>query len=133
LSLKIKSRTAILAVGCLVIAVTSPFWAEELQAQVYILFSPSVSIDICEADQSGVVHIGGKVGEDNRVGEAVFLSRGNRNQNVATVLGNGTFEGITQSGLAFPGQTLTIGIRAAGAEGTLMSACEVRKATGPVN
>lgn len=117
--------TVVVAVGCLVLAVGWPGWREELRAQGYTLFAPVVSIDICELDQAGSVRVGGKLGEDGRAGEAVFVSRGNRNQIVAAVLGDGTFEGVTAPGFAQPGQKVTVAIRKSGGEGALMAACEL--------
>jgi hypothetical protein len=123
-------RTAIVVVAgvCLVLALGWTGWREELRAQVYTLFSPTISIDICEADQTGVVHIGGKVGEDGRIGELVFVSRGNANQSVGSVMGTGTFEGTTVPGFARPGDNVTVGIRKTGGEGTLMAMCQLATA-----
>lgn len=105
------------AVLCVSLALLWPSWRDELRAQGYTLFSPSLTIDICEVDQAGGVKIGGKVGEDARIGESVFVSRGNQNQSVAAVLSDGTFEGSTSAGFAVVGQEVTVEIRPVGGSG----------------
>jgi len=114
------------ALGCLGLVFVWPGLQQELRAQAYTLFGPTISIDICEVDTTGVVHIGGKLGQDGRAGEPVSVSRGNRNQMVATVFDNGTFEGTTTPGFASSGNNITIGIRKAGGQGTLMSSCQLQ-------
>lgn len=115
------------ALGCLALAFVWPGLQQELRAQGYLLFAPTISIDICEVDQAGAVHVGGKLGEDGRTGEPVFVSRGNRNQSVASVGDDGTFEGSTDPGFGQRGQNITIGIRKADGQGTLMSSCQLVK------
>src|SRR5215469_8079151 len=74
---KLKTALGIsCALACLALAFFWPGLQRELGAQSYLLFAPTISIDICEADLVGVVHIGGKLGEDGRKGEPVFVSRG---------------------------------------------------------
>jgi hypothetical protein len=111
------------ALGCLPLAFFWPGLQQELHAQSYVLFGPTISVDICEVDQTGSVHVGGKLGEDGRSGEPVSVSRGSRNQSVASIGSDGTFEGTTGAGFGLPGQNITIGIRKSGGEGTLMSSC----------
>ena len=123
---KLKTVVAVsCALGCLALAFVWPGLQQELRAQGYVLFAPTISIDICEVDQTGTVHIGGKLGEDGRSGEPVSVSRGSRNQSVAAVGDDGTFEGTTAPAFGQPGQNVTIGIRKAGGEGTLMSSCQL--------
>jgi hypothetical protein len=117
------------ALACLALAYFWPGLQRELGAQNYILFAPTISIDICEVNQVGAIHVGGKLGEDGRRGEPVFVSRGNRNQNVTNILIDGTFEGTTAPGFGQRGQNITIGIRKAGGLGTLMSSCQLTQAT----
>ena len=116
------------ALACLALAFLWPGLQRELGAQSYLLFAPTISIDICEVDQVGAVHVGGKLGEDGRKGEPVFVSRGSRNQSVADVSSDGTFEGTTAPSFAQHGQNITIGIRKAGGQGTLMSSCQLTQA-----
>jgi hypothetical protein len=113
------------ALACLALAFVWPGLQRELRAQGYVLFSPTISIDICEVDRTGAVHVGGKLGEDGRRGEPVFVSRGNQNQSVATVGVDGTFEGTSSPGFGQRGQNITIGIRKEGGHGTLMSSCQL--------
>jgi len=129
LSGKLKTVLGIsCAVACLALAFVWPGLQKELGAQNYILFAPTISIDICEVNQVGAVHVGGKLGEDGRNGAPVFVSRGNRNQSVADVASDGTFEGTTEPGFGQHGQSITIGIRKAGGQGTLMSSCQLTQA-----
>jgi hypothetical protein len=116
--------------ACLALVVLFPGWREELRAQVYTLFGPSITIDICEVDNAGVVRVGGRLGEDSRIGEPVFVSRGNQNQSVGVVMGNGTFEGATSPGFGAPGQIVTVGVRVTGGQGTLMSTCQLGSGVG---
>jgi hypothetical protein len=116
------------ALACLALAFFWPGLQRELGAQSYLLFAPTISIDICEVNQVGSVHVGGKLGEDGRQGDPVFVSRGSRNQSVADVASDGTFEGITTPGFGLIGQNVTIGIRKAGGLGTLMSSCQLTQA-----
>jgi hypothetical protein len=116
------------ALACLALAFFWPGLQRELGAQSYLLLAPTISIDICEVNQVGSVHVGGKLGEDGRQGQPVFVSRGNRNQSVADVASDGTFEGTTMPGFAQQGQNITIGIRNAGGLGTLMSSCQLTQA-----
>jgi len=116
------------ALACVALAFVWPGLQKELGAQNYILFAPTISIDICDVNQVGAVHIGGKLGEDGRTGQPVFVSRGNRNQGVADVANDGTFEGTTAPGFGQRGQNVTIGIRKAGGQGTLMSSCQLAQA-----
>ena len=116
--------------ACLALVILFPGWREELRAQVYTLFGPSLTLDICEVDNTGVVSVGGRLGEDARIGEPVFVSRGNKSQSVAAVLGNGTFEGATSPAFAQVGQTVTVGIRLTGGKGTLMSTCQLGSGVG---
>ena len=52
----------------------------------------------------------------------------NRNQSVADVASDSTFEGTTVPGFAQQGQNITIGIRKAGELGTLMSSRQLTQA-----
>ena len=113
------------AIGCLVLAVAWPGLQQELRAQSYLLFAPTISIDICEVAANGTVHVGGKLGEDGRLSQPVYVSRGMRNQNVGVIHDDGTFEGTTGAAFAQRGQTITIGIRKPGGQGTLMSSCQL--------
>jgi hypothetical protein len=127
--LNLKTALGVCCVlGCIALAFVWPGLQKELGAQSYLLFGPTISIDICEVDQVGAVHIGGKLGEDGRKGEPVFVSRGNRNQGVADVASDGTFEGTTAPGFGQKGQNVTIGIRKSGGLGTLMSSCQLTPA-----
>jgi hypothetical protein len=116
------------ALACVALAFFWPGLQRELGAQSYLLFGPTISIDICEVNQVGAVHVGGKLGEDGRKGEPVFVSRGNSNQSVAEVSADGTFEGTTAPGFGQRGQNVTIGIRKTGGLGTLMSSCQLAQA-----
>jgi hypothetical protein len=130
LSRKLKTVLGIsCALACLALAFFWPGLQRELGAQSYLLFAPTISIDICEANQVGAVHVGGKLGEDGRNGQPVFVSRGSRNQSVAEIASDGTFEGTTAPGFAQQGQSITIGIRKSGGLGTLMLSCVLTQST----
>ena len=116
--------------ACLALVVLFPGWREELRAQVYTLFGPSLTIDICEVDNSGAVRVGGRLGEDSRIGEPVFVSRGNNNQSVATVLGNGSFEGVTVPGFAQAGQRVTVAVHFPAGKIALLSTCRLPSSAG---
>lgn len=110
---------------CVSLALLWPSWRNEVRAQGYTLFSSSLTIDICEVDGAGVVTIGGKVGENTRIGEDVFVSRGSTNQIVATVLPNGTFEGSTAPAFAMFGQKVTVEINHISGTGDWLMTCEL--------
>ncbi len=113
------------AVLCVSLALLWPSWRNELRAQGDTLFSPSLTIDICEVDQAGGVTIGGKDGENTRVGEPVFVSRGSKNQSVGVVLSDGTFEGSTAPDFAAFGQKVTVEINHISGTGDWLMTCEL--------
>jgi photosystem II stability/assembly factor-like uncharacterized protein len=92
--------------------------------------NPLLTINICAVDRTGRVHVGGRVGVDATIGELVFVSRGNRNQSVAAVLGDGSFEGVTAPGFAQAGQRVTVAVRFPAGKIALLSTCRLGSSVG---
>jgi photosystem II stability/assembly factor-like uncharacterized protein len=92
--------------------------------------NPLLTLNICGVDRTGRVHVGGRVGVDATMGESVFVSRGNRNQSVGLVLGDGSFEGTSGPAFAQAGHRITVAVHFPAGKISLLSTCRLRSSAG---
>jgi hypothetical protein len=91
---------------------------------------PAVTVDFCEVDRNGIVHVGGKVGPDSKREQPVFVSRGATQLLAApAVNNNGTFEGSTVGSDLRAGDLVTVSIRPKG--GQRRQPCSVHTPASP--
>lgn len=93
---------------------------------------PSFVVDTCKVDKDGNLIVGGKVGPDSKIGQSVFVSKGDDNTELNKVNANGTFEDSVQ----FVGSTdvrdligeeITVAIRPEGGDGAWLVKCMVKR------
>jgi hypothetical protein len=98
--------------------------AADANAIAEMFTAPAMTVDFCEVDRTGSVHVGGKVGPDSKLGQPVFVSRGATQLEVLTpVNSNGTFEGTTGGSSLKAGDVVTVSIRPKKGKGANLVQC----------